>query len=447
MAHGLESRVPLLDHELVELAATMPADVKFKDGTMKHVFKRATRVARAGRDRQPQGQDGLPGAAARVVRRTGARVRHRRVLVARGARAASTSTTARCSPGSRRRTASAARPGACYPSNCGSGRSTTASTSSRTANDGKEPQVKVLITGGAGFIGSHLADRLLDEDHEVLVIDNYATGRRDNLTERDGLTIVEDTIEDAGAVDRGVRGLPARLRRPRRRRLQGPRGVGRGRADQRARHGQRGQGRAGDRRRAAALLPDRALLRHDADRAAGHARPPDPARLELRHLQDRGRAVHRAVGPRLRVVPARQRLRAAQHLRPAADLLPPADRGQGRVRDGHAARLHLRRRPGRRRDAGDRRRHGPRALPRLLRLGLLDQGAVRRHDRGAARGRARRATSRCARRARTTPTRSCSTRAASTRTSAGSRRCRSRRASAARSSTTGSTASPRPTRT
>jgi asparagine synthase (glutamine-hydrolysing) len=43
MAHGLESRVPLLDHELVELAATIPADVKFKDGTMKHIFKRATR--------------------------------------------------------------------------------------------------------------------------------------------------------------------------------------------------------------------------------------------------------------------------------------------------------------------------------------------------------------------------------------------------------------------
>jgi UDP-glucose 4-epimerase len=60
--------------------------------------------------------------------------------------------------------------------------------------------VKVLITGGAGFIGSHLADRLLDEDHEVLVIDNYATGRRDNLTERDGLAIVEDTIEDPDVV-------------------------------------------------------------------------------------------------------------------------------------------------------------------------------------------------------------------------------------------------------
>jgi UDP-glucose 4-epimerase len=40
----------------------------------------------------------------------------------------------------------------------------------------------------------------LDEDHQVLVIDNYATGRRDNLTERDGLEIVEDTIEDSDVV-------------------------------------------------------------------------------------------------------------------------------------------------------------------------------------------------------------------------------------------------------
>jgi asparagine synthase (glutamine-hydrolysing) len=41
MAHGLESRVPLLDHPLIELAATMPSDVKFKDGTMKRALKRA----------------------------------------------------------------------------------------------------------------------------------------------------------------------------------------------------------------------------------------------------------------------------------------------------------------------------------------------------------------------------------------------------------------------
>lgn len=43
MAHGLESRVPFLDHRIVEFAATMPADVKFKDGTMKQVLKEAVR--------------------------------------------------------------------------------------------------------------------------------------------------------------------------------------------------------------------------------------------------------------------------------------------------------------------------------------------------------------------------------------------------------------------
>ena len=62
--------------------------------------------------------------------------------------------------------------------------------------------MKVLITGGGGFVGSTLADRLLGDGHEVLVIDNYATGRRDNLTERDGLQIVEATIADADAVQR-----------------------------------------------------------------------------------------------------------------------------------------------------------------------------------------------------------------------------------------------------
>jgi len=39
MAHGLESRVPLLDHPLVEFAATIPADVKFRNGTLKHILK------------------------------------------------------------------------------------------------------------------------------------------------------------------------------------------------------------------------------------------------------------------------------------------------------------------------------------------------------------------------------------------------------------------------
>lgn len=43
MAHGLESRVPFLDHSVTEFAATMPSNVKFKDGTMKHILKTAMR--------------------------------------------------------------------------------------------------------------------------------------------------------------------------------------------------------------------------------------------------------------------------------------------------------------------------------------------------------------------------------------------------------------------
>jgi UDP-glucose 4-epimerase len=62
--------------------------------------------------------------------------------------------------------------------------------------------MKVLITGGAGFIGSHIADRLLKRGDEVLVIDNYATGRHDNLGSHPKLRIVDDTIVDKALVDK-----------------------------------------------------------------------------------------------------------------------------------------------------------------------------------------------------------------------------------------------------
>lgn len=62
--------------------------------------------------------------------------------------------------------------------------------------------MKVLITGGCGFVGSHTADRLLASGNEVLVIDNYATGRRDNLKPQKGLEIVEGTIANAELVNK-----------------------------------------------------------------------------------------------------------------------------------------------------------------------------------------------------------------------------------------------------
>jgi UDP-glucose 4-epimerase len=60
--------------------------------------------------------------------------------------------------------------------------------------------MKTLITGGAGFIGSHITDRLLSQGGQVVVIDNFATGRRDNLTPRSGLEIVEGSIADKALV-------------------------------------------------------------------------------------------------------------------------------------------------------------------------------------------------------------------------------------------------------
>lgn len=57
--------------------------------------------------------------------------------------------------------------------------------------------MKVLVTGGAGFIGSHLAERLLDQKDEVWVIDNLSTGRRQNIShleQREDFTFIYDTI-------------------------------------------------------------------------------------------------------------------------------------------------------------------------------------------------------------------------------------------------------------
>ena len=63
--------------------------------------------------------------------------------------------------------------------------------------EGTHSRVKALITGGAGFIGSHLAERLLNDGHEVMVLDNLSTGSIDNITHlkgRGGFSYTIDSV-------------------------------------------------------------------------------------------------------------------------------------------------------------------------------------------------------------------------------------------------------------
>ncbi len=68
--------------------------------------------------------------------------------------------------------------------------------------------MKALVTGGAGFIGSHIVTRLLSLGHGVRVLDNFATGRRENLAEvKERIELVEGDICDFDTVRRAVDGM------------------------------------------------------------------------------------------------------------------------------------------------------------------------------------------------------------------------------------------------
>lgn len=65
--------------------------------------------------------------------------------------------------------------------------------------------MRILVTGGAGYIGSHLVDRLCDDGNDVTVLDNLTTGKARNLEQRlPAIRFINGSILDAGLVEREV---------------------------------------------------------------------------------------------------------------------------------------------------------------------------------------------------------------------------------------------------
>lgn len=69
--------------------------------------------------------------------------------------------------------------------------------------------LKCLVTGGAGFIGSHVTEALLEQGHSVTVLDNFSTGKRDNLAGLGPVEIIEADILDREACARAMKGAQA----------------------------------------------------------------------------------------------------------------------------------------------------------------------------------------------------------------------------------------------
>lgn len=66
---------------------------------------------------------------------------------------------------------------------------------------------KVLVTGGAGFIGSNLIDKLLEQNNRVICLDNFTTGKRENLEQaikNPAFTLIEDDIRNYDACKKAV---------------------------------------------------------------------------------------------------------------------------------------------------------------------------------------------------------------------------------------------------
>ena len=69
--------------------------------------------------------------------------------------------------------------------------------------------MKSVVTGGAGFIGSNLVDQLVLKGHKVIVLDNFSTGRRSNLShhKKNKVKIVKTDISKNNQLDKYFKGV------------------------------------------------------------------------------------------------------------------------------------------------------------------------------------------------------------------------------------------------
>ena len=203
-----------------------------------------------------------------------------------------------------------------------------------------------VVTGGAGFIGSHVADALLERGERVAVIDNLAGGRRDrvpagaefhelDIRDRDAMQAVFDDAAAGGGVPPGRPGRRARVGRgprPRRRR-------------ERARHDRGARVPPAAPARGWCSRPPAARSTATPTRSPRRRRRRAGADVAVRHLQVLRRAVPGPVQPALRHAPRDAALR--QRVRPAPGSARRGGRGRDLLRQADVGRdaADLRRRP------------------------------------------------------------------------------------------------------
>ena len=73
-------------------------------------------------------------------------------------------------------------------------------------NDNAKNMKKVIVTGGAGFIGSHISELLVKKGYKVVIIDNFATGRLNNLINlpKKKVEVIKADVADFNKIEKKI---------------------------------------------------------------------------------------------------------------------------------------------------------------------------------------------------------------------------------------------------